>query len=98
MGHFRLHIDIPFPSSATEEQCIDASRRMIGMFANNMDVEISRFYGSVCGVEEINYRLGHDDDRQKSNYLDKNQNGHVSNKKLTIVFDQKDSEAIEKNL
>jgi hypothetical protein len=32
----------------------------------------------------INYRLGNDQDRQKSNYLIKNQNGHVANKKLKI--------------
>ena len=36
---------------------------------------------NAIGVEEINYRLGHDDDRQKSNYFIKNENGHVNNKK-----------------
>ena len=35
-------------------------------------------------IEEFNYRLGHDEDRQKSNYMDKNENGHVSNKKTKI--------------
>jgi hypothetical protein len=37
------------------------------------------------GIEQINYRLGHDDDRQKSNYLLKNENGHVANKKNRIL-------------
>jgi hypothetical protein len=37
------------------------------------------------GVDEVYYRLGHDDDRQKSNYLDKNENGHCSNKKLKLT-------------
>jgi hypothetical protein len=37
-------------------------------------------------ADTINYRLGHDDDRQKSNYLDKNENGHVSNKKSKILL------------
>jgi len=36
-------------------------------------------------VKEINYRLGHDEDRQKSNYFTKNENGHVNNKKSKIV-------------
>jgi hypothetical protein len=44
-------------------------------------------------VECINYRLGHDDDRQKSNYLDKNENGHVSNKKSKILL-TKDSQGV----
>jgi hypothetical protein len=37
-------------------------------------------------VEQVNYRLGHDEDRQKSNYLLKNENGHVSNKKCHIYW------------
>jgi len=36
------------------------------------------------GFSDINYRLGHDDDRQKSNYMIKNENGHVANKKSRI--------------
>ena len=39
---------------------------------------------SNFGIEKLNYRLGHDDDRQRSNYLDKNENGHVSNKKIKV--------------
>lgn len=33
---------------------------------------------------KINYRLGNDEDRQKSNYLNINENGHASNKKSII--------------
>ena len=33
---------------------------------------------------EINYRVGNDTDRQKSNYLMINENGHVANKKNVI--------------
>jgi hypothetical protein len=70
---FRLHIDIPLPY--TEEEAIKMANAIISSFnLSNLDVE--------C----INYRLGHDDDRQKSNYLDKTENGHVSNKKSKILF------------
>ena len=37
-------------------------------------------------IDQINYRLGHDDDRQKSNYFHKNENGHVNNKKSKITI------------
>ena len=37
-------------------------------------------------LTEINYRLGHDDDRQKSNYLIKTESGHVANKKSRVVL------------
>jgi hypothetical protein len=36
------------------------------------------------GFTDINFRLGNDEDRQKSNYLIKNENGHVANKKSRI--------------
>jgi len=47
-------------------------------------------------VEQINYRLGHDEDRQKSNYLDKNENGHVTNKKSRISLTDSTDEDQEK--
>ena len=44
------------------------------------------------GFTNINFRLGHDDDRQKSNYLIKNENGHVANKKSRIHLLPQNSE------
>ena len=44
------------------------------------------------GFTGINYRLGHDDDRQKSNYMIKNENGHVANKKSRIHLLSPESE------
>jgi hypothetical protein len=44
------------------------------------------------GFGDINYRLGNDDDRQKSNYMIKNENGHVANKKSRIHLLPSDSE------
>lgn len=76
MSRYRLHIDIPL--HIEESSAIRDADRIIGFFDEYMSAM------RQMGVVSINYRLGHDDDRQKSNYLDKNGNGHVSNKKLTI--------------
>jgi hypothetical protein len=66
----------------TEEQALIASQQILGILA---DEETDSLILNAIGVEEINYRLGHDDDRQKSNYFQKNENGHVNNKKSKIV-------------
>jgi len=77
---YRLHIDIPL--NMTEDEALIASRQILGILA---DEETDSLILNAIGVEEINYRLGHDDDRQKSNYFQKNENGHVNNKKSKIV-------------
>jgi hypothetical protein len=77
---YRLHIDIPLNMS--EEEALIASQQILGIIAN---VDTDAIILNAIGVEEINYRLGHDDDRQKSNYFHKNENGHVNNKKSTII-------------
>ena len=77
---YRLHIDIPL--NMTEEQATIASQQILGLLAEE---ETDALILNAIGVEEINYRLGHDDDRQKSNYFTKNDNGHVNNKKSKIV-------------
>ena len=77
---YRLHIDIPL--NLSEEEALIASRQILGILA---DVDTDAIILNAIGVEEINYRLGHDDDRQKSNYFTKNENGHVNNKKSKIV-------------
>jgi hypothetical protein len=76
---YRLHIDIPL--NMTEEQALMASRQILGILS---DEESDAIILNAIGIEEINYRLGHDDDRQKSNYFMKNENGHVNNKKSKI--------------
>ena len=77
---YRLHIDIPLNMS--EEEALIASQQILGILA---DVDTDAMILNAIGVEEINYRLGHDDDRQKSNYFMKDANGHVNNKKSKIV-------------
>ena len=77
---YRLHIDIPLNMS--EDDALIASQQILGILA---DVDTDAIILNAIGVEEINYRLGHDDDRQKSNYFLKDANGHVNNKKSKIV-------------
>jgi hypothetical protein len=77
---FRLHIDIPLPH--TEEQATDAVSRVMTVF---QDPTITDFLKSN-GIASVNYRLGHDEDRQKSNYLIKSPSGHVANKKCRIFI------------
>ena len=40
-------------------------------------------------VTGMNYRLGNDEDRQKSNYFMKDEEGHVNNKKTRLTFTEK---------
>jgi hypothetical protein len=77
---YRLHIDIPL--EMTEEEAKNVSISLLSIFAGE---ESDAVILTALGVKEINYRLGHDEDRQKSNYFMKNENGHVNNKKSKIV-------------
>jgi len=76
MSKYRLYIDMPMHSN--EESAIQNANYVIGMLNEHFPAL------RQIGVYNINVRLGNDSDRQKSNYLDKNENGHVSNKKLVI--------------
>jgi hypothetical protein len=82
MSQYRLHIDIPL--ALTEEESVAISKKIINV------INIPHFLQGLS-VTQINYRLGHDDDRQKSNYLEKTENGHVTNKKCRIDLTQKNS-------
>ena len=73
---FRLHMDFPLTSSETDS--LAATNKFIEFLSQNEDVLIA------MGFTDINFRLGNDEDRQKSNYLIKNENGHVANKKSRI--------------
>ena len=77
---YRLHIDIPLGTDETE--AIAKSHTLIGKYTNDVHTRLME----NMGLEQFNYRLGHDEDRQKSNYLHKNENGHVSNKKTKITY------------
>ena len=90
-GGFRLHIDIeipeikrPFPEvSCTQQDALDTSKKIIDYLIDNFhSAKVLR----ELDISEVNYRLGHDMDKQKSNYFKKNANGHVDNKKSKIVI------------
>ena len=73
---FRLHMDFPL---TTDENGSVASVAVLINFLQNHKQELIDM-----GFGDINYRLGNDEDRQKSNYMIKNENGHVANKKSRI--------------
>ena len=80
---YRLHIDIPLGSD--EEEAIKQAKELMHWHFSDEDAQ-EKLKTIVGGVEQVNYRLGHDEDRQKSNYLNKNDNGHVTNKKTRLTF------------
>ena len=77
---YRLHIDIPI--NASEEKALKISQEIINFAFDNFQ---SHALLMSHDIESVNYRLGNDYDRQKSNYFMKNDNGHVNNKKSRIV-------------
>lgn len=82
MSGYRLHIDIPLGSN--EEEAIQIASQMVSTLSTHVR---NRSKIDSC-IEGMNYRLGHDEDRQKSNYLLKNEEGHVNNKKIRLTFDK----------
>jgi len=78
---YRLHIDIPMPFN--ENDARDFSLAIVSM--------LNKEKITSMGIDQINYRLGHDDDRQKSNYFITNATGHVNNKKSKIVLTKEES-------
>ena len=78
---YRLHIDIPI--NGNEEDALKTASEIVRFcFDNNISAKTMQ----ELGVEVVNYRLGHDEDRQKSNYFLKNENGHVNNKKSKVDY------------
>jgi len=77
---FRLFIDIAIPG--TEVEALKTAQEILNYcFDNHISIEKLQ----NMNIDTINFRLGHDQDRQKSNYFMKNDNGHVNNKKSKIV-------------
>jgi hypothetical protein len=87
MSGYRLHIDIPLGED--EEKATHNAylliEELITEHGRTIPMALKLNLHEKYGVDEVYYRLGHDDDRQKSNYLDKNENGHCSNKKLKLT-------------
>jgi hypothetical protein len=76
---FRLFIDYPINASSTEEAVFMAKKLcdelLLTEEAKNKASEVS---------DHLNYRLGHDEDRQNRNYFVINSSGHASTKKTRI--------------
>ena len=60
MSGYRLHIDIPL--GGNESEAVVIANQIISMLSDKQ-----KMIG--LGIEQVNYRVGHDEDRQKSNYL-----------------------------
>ena len=83
MSEYRLHIDIPLGTD--EEEAMTIASHLITSIAIHVG-DRAKMGENITG---LNYRLGHDDDRQKSNYFTKNEEGHVNNKKTRLTFMEK---------
>lgn len=73
MNKYRLHIDFPLTDSLEESK--DRSNAIMQAFLRVLQEQQEN------SGQDVNFRLGNDGDRQKSNYLEINENGHVNNKK-----------------
>lgn len=86
MSNYRFHLDIELGDN--EDRAIELSKQFLETL-EHADEEMGLFYdSSSIDPVSINYRLGHDEDRQKSNYLTKNENGHVTNKKCQLILEK----------
>jgi hypothetical protein len=79
---YRLHVDIPLDGD--EEVAIQKAKAILDWWVESKSAKADL---KNMDVSSVNYRLGHDDDRQRSNYLFKNENGHVNNKKCRVTLD-----------
>lgn len=75
---YRLFIDVPIPAMTNEE----ASAIAIGIVQTCIESNKHKLIG--LSLEQVNYRLGHDEDRQPRNYLILDAAGHAATKKSRI--------------
>jgi len=89
MNQFRLFIDIPLGEN--EADAIAVAKSIVEWHFKDVDAKdkLRNLAFGRLSLSEINYRLGHDEDRQKSNYIDKTENGHVTTKKCRIAMESK---------
>lgn len=77
---YRLFIDIPI-RSVSNEDAVERAQHLVNALLLSDDAKVDL---DAMGVKQINYRLGHDEDRQKSNYFIIDDKGHCSNKKCKV--------------
>ena len=83
---YRIHIDIPLMSSCQEEAVV-AAKAIMERLASPEALECVKAHSGT----QVNYRLGDDTDRQKSNYLVLTPSGHVTNQKCKILLTEEPS-------
>lgn len=76
---YRLHLDIP--AGLDQEVAILRSKHIVAIIEHALRQED---WGNDDLI--IGYRVGDDNDRGAKNYLDINENGHASSKKLKITI------------
>ena len=75
---FRLHID--FPLGEDEEKAAEASKMIAHFLENGLTI----FQYAGLSVSMFQYRLADDSDRAIKNYLIKDENNHVANRKIKV--------------
>lgn len=99
---YRLHIDIPLPfdeetakrigldviSAILEDHAKSHAEKVIlslDPLTENSTIEPD---SQSYRYKQLNYRLGHDEDRQRSNYYIMDSKGHVTHRKSVIDFSE----------
>jgi hypothetical protein len=82
---FRLHIDIPLGVSEAEARKVGES--IISKIYAELRLQMDKGEIPQLQKRSLNYRLGFDSDRQRSNYFKLTDSGHVTHKKSRIVFE-----------
>jgi hypothetical protein len=75
MNIYRLHIDIPLTDNLEDSK--ELSEYIVSCLSEMAKIENADYF---------QYKLSHDLDRSNKNYLDINENGHCSNKKIKVVW------------
>jgi hypothetical protein len=78
---YRLFIDFPIETMTTEEASSIAKKIV------EMCVESNKEKLIGLNLNQVNYRLGHDEDRQTRNYLILDIAGHAATKKSKIYLE-----------
>ena len=80
---FRLHIDLPLSDDETTSS--NDAQTIVNAVINAIKKEKESLTGDFdLRVKVLQYKLSKDEDRRNANYLNKDQNGHVSGKKNKV--------------
>jgi hypothetical protein len=82
MSKYTLHIDIPLGDE--KEHAIYKSKLLIQEFFKLQISTGPNLIYEKYDIDQAGCRLGRDEDYEKSNYLEKDKNGQISNKKTFI--------------